>query len=761
MRILAAAAVFGALALHAGHESAAEVSLARFVAELPAGLRTPLSALYGLAVLWTIGLVAAALVVGRRWRLARDIGLAGVLAWVAARLLGTALTGIGLGDALDALTKAGASPRFPLTRVAIVTAAVVVASPHLTRPVRRVGQVTIGLLTVAALFLATALPGDLLGAIVLGWAAAAAVHLTFGVPMSRPSVDSVRDALGRLGVTVDGLERAPHQPIGRSAFVGTDAEGSLHVIGLGRDEMDGQLLARTWRWIAYRHENPVLFVTRRQQVEHEGFALLRAASAGVRVPALLASGAADDRIALVATRSVAGPRLAEAGATVSDSTLRVLWQEVAVLHGAGIAHGRLSADAVVLGADGPTIVDFATATTTPDERRAAADVAELLAATAARVGVDRAVAAAPVLGHEALAAALPLLQPAALTAATRAALDDAGDDEMLSDLRTETGRVTGTEVPDLAKLARVSMKTLTMTIGALVAIFVLLSRVGSPAALWDTLRDATWGYVALAILAALATNVAFAIAFLGTVPSRIAFWPAVLLQVAMGFSNVALPAGAESVVQIRFLQKQGLDLASALAVGGVLSTVSEFVVSLGLFFVALLLSPADVHLGEIPVGSMAAVIAVAIVVIGIVLAVVFGVRSIRDRVLPHVRRAGRTMWDAIRSPGRIALLVTGNVAAQALYVGSLLACLHAFGGGASFWALLALNIGISTIAGLVPVPGGDTAVSTLGMSGALVAIGVSQPVAAAAVLTNTVVSGYLPAIPGWFATNHLVRHDQL
>ena len=194
-----------------GHETAAERSLARFVAELPAGLRAPLSGLYTLAVLWAIGLVVAALLVGRRWRLARDIAIAGVLAWIAARLLGTALAGVGLGDALDALTKAGASPRFPLTRVAIVTAAVVVASPHLTRPMRRVGQATVGLLTVAALFLATALPGDLLAAIVLGWAAAAAVHLAFGVPMSRPSVASVRDALARLGVTVDDARsrRAP------------------------------------------------------------------------------------------------------------------------------------------------------------------------------------------------------------------------------------------------------------------------------------------------------------------------------------------------------------------------------------------------------------------------------------------------------------------------------------------------------------------------------------------------------------------------
>jgi hypothetical protein len=47
------------------------------------------------------------------------------------------------------------------------------------------------------------------------------------------------------------------------------------------------------------------------------------------------------------------------------------------------------------------------------------------------------------------------------------------------------------------------------------------------------------------------------------------------------------------------------------------------------------------------------------------------------------------------------------------------------------------------------------------MSGALVAVGVPEAAAAAAVLTNTVVSSYLPAIPGWFATNYLVRNDQL
>jgi len=147
--------------------------------------------------------------------------------------------------------------------------------------------------------------------------------------------------------------------------------------------------------------------------------------------------------------------------------------------------------------------------------------------------------------------------------------------------------------------------------------------------------------------------------------------------------------------------------------------------------------------------------------IGVLLAIVFGVRRIREKVLPHVRQAGRTMWDALRSPGRIALLIVGNVAAQALYVGSLLACLHAFGSGASFWTLLALNIGISVIASLVPIPGGGTAVSAVGLAGMITAFGVPAAAASAAVLTHQLAVTYLPAIPGWFATNDLVKKGML
>jgi undecaprenyl-diphosphatase len=115
------------------------------------------------------------------------------------------------------------------------------------------------------------------------------------------------------------------------------------------------------------------------------------------------------------------------------------------------------------------------------------------------------------------------------------------------------------------------------------------------------------------------------------------------------------------------------------------------------------------------------------------------------------------VWSAIRTPSRLALLIVGNIVAQCLYAASLLACLAAFGASVNFWTLLALNIGISVIASLVPIPGGGTAVSAVGLAGMVTAFGVPAAAASAAVLAHQLAVTYIPAIPGWFATNDLVR----
>ena len=103
----------------------------------------------------------------------------------------------------------------------------------------------------------------------------------------------------------------------------------------------------------------------------------------------------------------------------------------------------------------------------------------------------------------------------------------------------------------------------------------------------------------------------------------------------------------------------------------------------------------------------------------------------------------------------------GNLLNGVLYALVLFACLEAFGTSLNFWTVLALNILVGTIASLIPVPGGGTAVGSVGMTGALTAVGVPTEVAVAAVLANQLVANFIPAFPGWFATSDLIDHDYM
>ena len=433
-----------------------------------------------------------------------------------------------------------------------------------------------------------------------------------------------------------------------------------------------------------------------------------------------------------------------------------------ILHQARIAHGRLDAEHLIAKAGTVTVVGWERASTAANGRQLDADVAHLLAATAAVVGAHRAVAAAiDGVGKEQVAAALPLLQPGVLSGVTKSALDRAQSAATLADLSADAATAVGVDPPELQELFRINPRQLLMAVGALVAIAVLLSRVGDPVEFWDSIRDASWAYVVLAFVLGMLTDVAFAIAFLGTVPVRIPLWPSIELQSSMSFSNLAVPIAADTAIQIRFLQKFGLDLSSAVATGGIFSTVSEFFVQAALFGIALWLSPDSINFGNIDTNQIVVVVLIVILLIGIGAAVTFSVRRIRRAVVPRIVRAATTVWEAMRSPTRVALLVFGNVAANCLYAASLLACLHAFGSSVDFWTLLAVNIGISLIASLVPFPGGGTAVSAVGISGLLVALGVPTAAATAAVIAHQLAVSYLPAIPGFFATQDLVRKKLL
>ena len=751
VRVVVAALLLAVLALHAHSPTAAERAFARFLRSLPDDAHTFVLLFYDLLALWAVALLAFALLALRRWRLARDVATAGALAWVLGRLVAVYVERTDLGHAFTVTFDLTDVPRFPLVRVAIAVAVVGVASPYLARPTRRVGQTIVVLLALASMYLARSLPTDVLGAIVLGWGVAALVHYLFGTAARRPTVEQVARALADLDIAAGDVTLDDDQPVARAVFRADSPSGPLRIVAIGRDEADAQFLARMWRWIAYRDAPPTLFPTRRQQVEYEAYTMLLAREHEVCVPRVVLAAASGSLALLVAEHLD--------GASLDEGAIPDAWRQTTLLHAAGIAHGRLDHEHLLVRNGSVAIVGWERASTAARRRTLDADVAQLLATTTAVVGPQAAVDLAMAnIGADRITAALPVLQATALSAATRDALDEAGaGDDPLAELRDVAARAVGTEPPELQELYRVNPRRLIMAVAALLAIAVLLSRVGDPVKFWETIRDASWGYVLLAFAIGILTDVAFAIAFLGTVPVRLPLWPSIELQMSMSFSNLAVPVAADAAIQIRFLQKFGLDLASAVAIGGVFSSLSEIIVQASLFGIALWLSPDTINFGRIDTNQIVVLVLIAIFLIGVAAAVMFSVRRIRHAVVPRVVQAARSVWGAMKSPWRVALLIGGNVAANCLYAASLLCCLHAFGASVDFWTLLAMNIGIGLIASLVPFPGGGNAVSAVGLSGLLTAVGVPTAAATAAVIAHQLAVSYLPAIPGWFTTNDLAR----
>ncbi len=146
VRVVVATAVLVGLAFHADSPTATERAVVRWFDTLPKAAETFFLVFYDLLALWAVLLLVVTILFVRRWRLARDLLVAGALAWLLGRVLAFVWGRTSLGKAFELIFDVANAPRFPTVRVAIAVAMVIVASPHLTRPVRRVGQVLVALI---------------------------------------------------------------------------------------------------------------------------------------------------------------------------------------------------------------------------------------------------------------------------------------------------------------------------------------------------------------------------------------------------------------------------------------------------------------------------------------------------------------------------------------------------------------------------------------------------------------------------------------
>ncbi|HEY6315331.1 MAG TPA: lysylphosphatidylglycerol synthase transmembrane domain-containing protein [Streptosporangiaceae bacterium] len=742
--------------------SAVELRIVRAVNPPPAAISWLVTSVFWLG---SAGVVVLLFVVGLlipRLTAVRWIAVAGLLTWVVCALLGVLLGRAAGRPPVSELS--GLHAGYPVTQLAVTIAVAATALPYLSRPVHRLVSVMVALAVLAAICGGQALPVNAISSVVLGWGIAAGLHLAVGSPLGLPSAAEVSEWIADLNVTVGDITRAPRQIWGVEQFTGRGLAGeAIELSVYGRDASDARVLAKLWRFAIYRDSGPALILDRLQQVEHEAYLTLMAGRAGVLVPEVLAAGRfGPSGDAALVTRMPDGPALAQA-TEVADNALEATLLAVLRLRAAGIAHGALGGDTIILSDQGACIRNFRSASASAQGSRLDADLAAALAVVAVHAGPERTAAgAARVLDADTARGALVHLQRSALDPVTVDALAHRKD--LLPQLREAVASQAGIEVPQLAELKRISWTSLLFGLGSLLGIWLIIGILSGAGDALDAIKGASWGWLALAFLFALLSEVFQAWALFGAAPGQLPFGRCVALEVSNAFTSLVGGTIAAFAVRVRFFQRQGYDPAAALSSGAIASTASWVVQGL-LFLIAIPFAAGTFH--GLPTGGGGNKTAVAII-LAVVLAA--GIAAALIALVPRLRRLASSkvrphlvgIWANVRTiaaePRKIAYVLAGSTLAELVIVFSLGVSLHAVGQRASIATLITVNTLAGIIGGAVPVPGGAGVIEA-GLIAGLTSVGIPQEQAVAAVLIQRFFTSYLPPIWGWATLTWMRRRE--
>ncbi|MCU0266251.1 MAG: hypothetical protein MUC45_09085, partial [Actinomycetia bacterium] len=591
--VLLVASIFGLLLLapFAPGPTTVDDALTTAVQALPSYLDWVFAVGYTLAAAWGVLLFLVTVATPGRRVVAGYmlLAVAGALAVAAAA---GASAGTGWGESWRALWSTGSSPTYAAVRLAVVTALVVTASPQVSQPIRRVGRLLLAVAAVSAVVLGVAYPIGVLAGFLGGLAAGAAVHLVAGSPAGRPSPHRVAEALGDLGLLDADVADLPPDVTRASRYSAhVPGEAPLLVTVLGRDEWDAQTIASVWASVSRRGERPSLGMSRLDRVEHAAMASLIAHRAGVRVPRVVLAGPAAEGDALLVTEAVAGAPLAELPPDlVSDSLLDDAWAQMVALHGARIAHGHVDSWGIVRDPEGrATFTDLSTARVGPERSDVMTDRARLLVVCALASDPDRATASAlRVLGTDGVAELLPFLQSAVLDHRTRSTVADRT--WTVTELRAAAAAVAGVAPPPLEQVRRVTLRSLVhLGLIALVTFGLISAFSGIDlAVVWDEISSADWLFLTIALLVSPLAQVFFAVGTMGATTAPLRYVPVLMLQYAVQFIALALPATAARVaLDIRFFQSFGIAAGASVSIG-VIDSASGFVVQVALMLVIVL-----------------------------------------------------------------------------------------------------------------------------------------------------------------------------
>ncbi|MEU2282827.1 lysylphosphatidylglycerol synthase transmembrane domain-containing protein [Streptomyces sp. NPDC013178] len=676
-------------------------------------------------------------------------------------------------------------------------------------------------------------PFSIILTVLIGWMVAYGTLYAVGSPNVRPTGRTLMAGLRHVGFRPVSAARQEVSDTpetgdrGRRYFVTLEDGPPLDVTVVDREQQAQGFFYRAWRNLTLRG-----FATRsslqslRQALEQEALLAYAAIAAGANAPKLIATSELGPDAVMLVYEHTGGRTLDSLpDEDITDELLRDTWHQVRALQSRRIAHRRLVGDAVLVDRSGTVILtDLRVGEIAAGDLLLRMDTSQLLVTLGLRVGAERAVASAvSVLGPDAVADCLPMLQPIALSRSTRAtlrrlareraerereavleasrqarqarheaaedetrpaldkaakkaeraearaekraideALEEAREEDLLTQIRHEVLRIRPQAPVEPARLERVRPRTLISFIAGAIGAYFLLTQL-THIEFGPLIANAEWGWVAAAVLFSALSYLAAAMSLLGFVPERVPFPRTVAAQVAGSFVKIVAPAAVGGVaLNTRFLQRAGVRPGLAVA-----SVGASQLFGLGCHILMLLSFGYLTGTEKTPSLSPSRTVIAGLLTVAVLVLVVTSVPFLRKFVVTRVRSlfAGVVprMLDVLQRPQKLVTGIGGMLLLTACFVMCLDASIRAFGDEATSISIASVAVVFlagNALGSAAPTPGGVGAVEAT-LTVGLIAVGLPKEVAAPAVLLFRLLTLWLPVLPGWLAFNHLTRKGAL
>ncbi|MFD9336541.1 lysylphosphatidylglycerol synthase domain-containing protein [Streptomyces sp. NPDC060028] len=666
-------------------------------------------------------------------------------------------------------------------------------------------------------------PFSIILTVLIGWSVAYGTLYAVGSPNVRPTGQHLLAGLRRVGFQPVSAMRAEASEgdgsdagdRGRRYHVTLEDGPALDVTVVDREQQAQGFFYRVWRRLTLRGITTRRSIqSLRQALEQEALLAYAAIAAGANAQKLIATSELGPDAVMLVYEHLGGRSLdALPDEEITDELAHNAWEQVRALQSRRIAHRRLTGDALVVDRSGKVILtDLRGGEIAAGDLVLRMDIAQLLTTLGLRVGAERSVASAvAVLGPDAVADCLPLLQPIALSRSTRAtlrklareradrereavlessraakaargagtpstspaaerkaekralddALDEAREEDLLSQIRRQVLLIRPQAPVEPARLERIRPRTLVSFIAAAFGAYYLLTQLAD-VKFGTLIGEAQWGWVGAALAFSALSYFAAAMSLLGFVPERVPFLRTVLAQVAGSFVKLVAPAAVGGVaLNTRFLQRSGVRPGLAVASVGasqLFGLASHILLLLSFGY----LTGTEKTPEMTPSRTVIAGLLTVAVLVLVVTAVPFLRKFVADRVRALFAGVVPRMLDVLQQPQKLVTGIGGMLLLTGCFVMCLDASIRAFGGGQaiSYASIAVVFLAGNALGSAAPTPGGIGAVETTLTLG-LVAAGLDKEIAISSVLLFRTMTFWLPVLPGWISFNFLTRKEAI